>query len=179
MFNLKAQKGLKVLETAKKDINLFEGLNNTGETQKYAKYWNEKNPKDKLPLNAPYCGLSIYYWFMKSGLNPNIIFSPRAINYKLNCKNPVSFISLSISDLKNIPISSVIIYKNSWGNHVGLFEKAESFNIYTIEGNTSSARSLTKFNSKKQGVFYTKTKINNSGLKPFYYCDCVSQSTEI
>lgn len=168
-------KGLAVIEVAKKDVGLIEGRSNTGFTQKYAKRWNEAHPKGKLALNSAYCGLAMWYWYNEAGIDPNINFSPRAMNWKTNCEKPVSFFGLSIKDLEAIPVAAAVVYKNSWGNHVGLFEKAISSDIYTYEGNTSSARSVVKYSAKKEGVFYLKTSVNNKDLKPIFYCDCIKQ----
>ncbi|MCP9765126.1 hypothetical protein EGI31_19505 [Lacihabitans soyangensis] len=168
-----------VIEVAKKDVGLIEGKSNTGFTQKYAQRWNEAHPKGKLALNSAYCGLAVWYWYRGAGLDPNISFSPRALNWKTNCVKPVSFFGLTIKDIEGIPMASAVVYKNSWGNHVGLFEKAIMADIYTYEGNTSSARSVTKYPSRKEGVFYLKTSVNNKDLKPIYYCDCIKQSKAI
>ena len=174
-----SQRGLAVLEVARKDVGLIEGRSNTGFTQKYAKRWNEAHPKGKLSLTSPYCGLAVWYWYTNAGVNPNINFSPRALNWKTYCKKPVSFFGLTIKELEAIPLASAIVYKNSWGNHVGLFEKANMADIYTYEGNTSSARSVQKYPVRKEGVFYLKTSVNNKDLKPIYYCDCIKQGNPI
>jgi hypothetical protein len=164
-----------VLETAKKDAGLMEGRSNTGVVQKYARYWNERNTKAKLVLNSPYCGLAVWYWYTKAGVDPQVAFSPRAINWKVNCKSPHSFFGLSLKELEDIPKASAIIYKNSWGNHVGLFEKAVLSDIYTYEGNTSTGRAVQKYAKKGEGVFYLKTSVNNKQIRPIYYCDCIKQ----
>lgn len=172
-------KGIAVLNQARKDVGTIEGKSNTGAVQKYAKMWNTINPKSRLALNSPYCGLAVWSWYRSAGINPNIEFSPRAINWKNFCKKPKAFFGLTLADLEKIPPAAAIVYKNSWGNHVGLFEKAIGTNIYTYEGNTSTARSVTNYARKSEGVFYLKTSISNRDLKPIYYCDCIAQSTSI
>jgi hypothetical protein len=164
-----------VINTARKDVGLLEIKNNTGEVQKFTKFWNETN-RDKLILTSPYCGLALDYWFKKSGVNHNVAFSPRAINWKINCKNPVALFNLSENEYKTLKPGGVIVYKNSWGNHVGLFLEYKDFHIYTIEGNTSNARSIDKYPKRSEGVFYLKTKITNTALKPIYYCPVIEQS---
>ena len=176
-FSVNAQYREKVLETARLDVGLIESRNNTGSIQKFAKAWNQTN--QRLDLQSPYCGLSLWYWYTKAGINPNIPFSPRAINWYKNCKKPKSFALMSIKDLSELKPSGAVVFKNSWGNHVGLFEKAIGFEIFTIEGNTSNARSIKKYNLKAEGVFYLKTRIDNKSLKPIYYCDCVEQGSII
>lgn len=168
-----------VIEVAKKDVGLIEGRSNTGFTQKYAKRWNEAHPKGKLALNSPYCGLAVWYWYRGAGLDPNISFSPRALNWKTYCKNPVAFFGMTIKELEEIPVAAAIVYKNSRGNHLGLFDKAVMADIYTYEGNTSNARAVNDFGKKTEGVFYLKTSVNNRELKPIFYCDCIKQSKEL
>jgi C1A family cysteine protease len=87
----------------------------------------------------------------------------------------VAFFGLTIKQLEEIPKAAAVIYKNSWGNHVGIFESAESFWIYTYEGNTSTGRSVNKYARKGEGVFYLRTSVNNKTIKPIYYCDCIKQ----
>lgn len=170
-----SQRGLAVIELAKKDVGLFEGRSNTGGTQKFALAWNSAYPKGKLALNSPYCGLAVWYWYWKSGIDPNIKYAPRAINWKVYCDAPKSFFGLKLSELEAIPPASAVVYKNSWGNHVGLFHRSEGAWIYTYEGNTSTARAVSSFGKKGEGVFYLKTSINNKDLKPIFYCDCIKQ----
>jgi hypothetical protein len=173
------QKGNAVIEMASKDVGIFEGKSNTGATQKFVKFWNEKYPKSKLSLQSPYCGLAVWYWYYKAGLNPQISFSPRAINWKIHCKHPVSFFGLTLKDLEEIPTASAVVFGNNWGNHVGTFKEAEGSFIYTYEGNTSTLRSVEKYNFKKEGVFLLKTSVNNRQLRPLYFCDCVKQSVAL
>jgi hypothetical protein len=168
-----------VLRIAKKDVGIFEGKSNTGAVQKYTVFWNSQNPKNKLVLTSPYCGLAIYYWYAKAGFETNIAFTPRAINWHLNCKTSRAVWKLTKDELEEIPKGSVIVYQNSWGgNHVGLIEKYNDFHFYTIEGNTSTGRSINKYDRKGEGVFYLKTHINNKSLKSLYVCDVLQQSTE-
>ena len=150
---------------------MIEGRSNTGIIQKYAKYWNSTEP-GKLNLNSPYCGLAINYWYQQTGIDHRIKFSPRAYNWFTYCKNPKSFALLTVKQLSEIPTGSVIVYKNSWGHHVGLLVRVEGNYIYTIEANTSNARSVEKYTNRSEGVFYLKTDIHNRTLKPIYYCDC-------
>lgn len=167
----------RVIETARKDVGILEIKNNTGEVQKYTKFWNATN-RDKLILTSPYCGLALDFWFKTAGVNHNVAFSPRAINWKINCVNPVALTNLSDNEYKKLKPGGVIVYKNSWGNHVGLFLEYKEFHIYTIEGNTSNARSIKKYPYRSEGVFELKTKINNTALRPIFYCDALTQSTE-
>lgn len=167
-----------VWNNAKKDIGLTEGKrNNTGKTQGYAKVWNYYNPKNKLPLNSAYCGLGLYTWFLKTGIETNIAFEPRAIEWQKDCKNPKAFWSMTEEELKALKKSGVVVFKAGRGYHVELFEKYRGYNIYSIGANTSNARSPTIYTQRQEGVFYSKTKINNEDLKPLYYCDVISQST--
>jgi hypothetical protein len=161
------------LDRAKLDIGLLEGKNNTGGIQKYAKYWNQNNPQQKLALTSPYCGLGINYWLQgKHGIK----YAPRAISWQTDCKKGKAFYSLSINDLVNLPKGVVVVYrvkrKAGYGNHVGLFEKAILWDIYTIEANTSNARSIVKYSQRSEGVFRLKTNIHNNSIRPVYYCDC-------
>ncbi len=167
----------RIIANARKDVGILETKNNTGEVQKFTRFWNTTNP-GKLVLTSPYCGLALDYWFKTAGVNHKIDFSPRAINWKNYCINPVALVNLSDNDYKKLKPGGVIVYKNSWGNHVGLFLEYREFHIYTIEGNTSNARSIKKYPYKSEGVFELKTKINNTALKPIYYCDALRQSTE-
>jgi hypothetical protein len=167
----------KVISQAKKDVGILEGKSNTGAVQKYSKYWNATNPKNTLILTSPYCGLALDYWFKKAGVNHNIEFSPRAINWQKYCENPVPLFNLSASEYKKLKPGGVIVFKNSWGNHVGLYLEYQDFNIYTIEGNTSNARSITKYAVRSEGVFHLKTKVTNQSLKPIYYCDPIKQAS--
>lgn len=172
-------KGESVLAIAKKDVGIFEGKNNTGIVQKYAHFWNAHNPKNKLVLSSPYCGLALYYWFALAGIETNVEFTPRAINWHKNCKNSRAVWKLTKEELENLPKGSVIVYQNSWGgNHVGLIEKYKGFDFYTIEGNTSTGRSIHRYTLKGEGVFYLKTHINSKSLKPLYVCYVLEQSTE-
>lgn len=159
-------------------MGTLETKNNTGPVQKYTRFWNQTNPKSPLVLTSPYCGLALDYWFKKAGVNHNIDFSPRAINWQKYCTNPVPLFNLSDAEYRKLKPGGVIVYKNSWGNHVGLFLEYREFYIYTIEGNTSSARSITKYAVKSEGVFHLKTKVNNQALKPIYYCDALKQASE-
>lgn len=152
---------------------MIEGKDNTGKTQKYVKYWNSTET-EKLSLQSPYCGLAINYWYKQTGIDHKIKFSPRAYNFYTYCRNPKSFALLTIKQLADIPKGSVIVFKNSWGHHVGLLDRVEGNNIYTIEANTSNARSITKYPYRSEGVFYLKTDIHNRSLKPIYYCDCLT-----
>jgi hypothetical protein len=169
----------KVWTEAKKDVGVLESKNNTGAVQKYAKYWNTQNPKNQLILTSPYCGLSLYYWYAKAGIETNIPFTPRAVNWQIYCIDALPIWKMTVQELEDLPKGGVIIYKNSWGgNHVGLFEKYDDYFLYTIEGNTSNARSVTKYAKRSEGVFYLKTRISSTSLKPLYYCPVLPQSTE-
>lgn len=168
----------KVIQAARLDVGTFEGKSNTGPVQKYVSYWNQHNKTFPLGMQSAYCGLALDYWYKKAGVNPNIYLSPRALNWQKYCKNGVAIWSATPAELAAMKPAGSLVYKSSHGHHVGLFESYEEFNFYTIEGNTSTARSLDKYGRSGEGVFRLKTPLNNKSLKPLYYCDVIEQATE-
>lgn len=169
----------KIIEQAKKDSGKFETKNNGGFTEKYHKVYVGQGQLG-ISRAAPYCGIGLYSWYILAGINPNIYFPARAINWQLYCRKPLIFSLMGVQDLQALPKAGAVVYKISGGgHHVGLLEKAEGSYIYTYEANTSNARSVTKYDKKGQGSFYLRTSINNKSIKPIYYCDCVAQSTNI
>lgn len=166
----------KVIEAARMDVGMFEGRSNTGPTQKYVKFWNAFN--SPIDLQSAYCGLALDYWYKKAGVKPNISFTPRAINWYRYCANPVAIWNLTPAQLSELKPAGALVFQSSHGNHVGLFEKYAEFSLYSYEGNTSTARSINKYNRSGEGVFRLKTPINNKALKPLYYCDTIKQASE-
>lgn len=167
----------KVIQTATRDVGTFEGRSNTGAVQKYVKYWNARSDF-KLGLQSAYCGLALDYWYKQAGVNPNIYLTPRAINWQKYCKNPVAIWSATPAELAGLREAGALVYQSSHGNHVGLYLQYEDFSFITIEANTSTARSIIKYNKTGEGVFRLKTPINNKSLRPLYYCDTIKQATE-
>jgi hypothetical protein len=168
-----------VWKQALKDVGMREGKSNTGAVQVYTKFWNQHNPRAVIVLNSPYCASACYYWFAKAGFEPHIKFAPRALDWKTYGKEVKIISLLTTKELEELPKSGVIVFRNSWGgNHTGLHEKYVDFNFFTIEANTSNARSLKKYNERFEGVFYLKTHINNTALRPMYYIDVLQQATE-
>jgi hypothetical protein len=166
----------KVIDQAKADVGIFEGRSNTGPTQKYVKYWNRYNAP--IDLQSAYCGLALDYWYKSAGVKPNINFAPRAINWFKFCANPVAIWNLTPAQLNDLKPAGALVFQSSHGNHVGLFIKYSDFHLYSIEGNTSTARSIDKYSRSGEGVFRLKTPLNNKTLKPLYYCDTIKQASE-
>lgn len=171
------------IEVAKKDVGLFEGLSNTGITQKYAKFWNLKNPKQKLDLQSAYCGLGLFYWYINAGIDPNIDFSPRAAQWEISCENPKYYYLLGYEEIQKLKSGGATTFKvkrrKGIGYHVGMYDKYDGVYLYHYEANTSTARSVNSYSKKGEGVFYTKTRLNDRTIKPFSYCDCEKQGTKI
>jgi hypothetical protein len=166
----------KIIEAARQDVGMFEGRSNTGPVQKYVKFWNQYN--SPIDLQSAYCGLAMDYWHKKAGVKPNISFTPRAINWFKFCANPVAIWNLTPAQLSDLKPAGALVFQSSHGNHVGLFEKYADYTLYSYEGNTSTARSVTKYPRTGEGVFRLRTPINNKTLKPLYYCDTIKQASE-
>lgn len=167
-----------VVKVASRDISIFEERNNTGTVQKYVKFWNAHNKSFPLGLQSAYCGLALDYWYRQAGVNPNVYLSPRAINWQKYCKKPVAIWSATPAELAELKPAGALVFQSSHGNHVGLYLEYREFNLYTIEANTSTARSIDKYNRSGEGVFRLRTPVNNKALKPLYYCDVIKQAAE-
>lgn len=180
-LNLTAQYDIKVrqavMKRAAENVGFIEYGKNQGALYTYYRdVYKAVTGAAQHPESAT-CGMALSSWYISCGINPNIKTANRAKSWYTECKAPIMIWAMSVDQLSKLPRASAIVFKVGSGHHVGLFVKASGYDLYTIEANTSTRRSLVKYAERKEGVFACRTRINETSIRPYAICDVLTQST--
>lgn len=147
-FNAVGQ-GEKIVQKAQKDVGTLEKTRQNDHP--LFDYYRATVDPALNKWKAPYCGCSVYTWFLEAGHKPQIKSPAVALAWKrpggieLGSKT-------TAQQIKKIKPGMVVLMKFS-RYHVGISKKAYPGYLVTIEGNTSNAKAINFVPGKVDGVF--------------------------